>query len=260
MLKGLIAAFAIMGGALASTLPEQSSLFVQGASSTDEAALLQGLVNEAQSTIRSKEFDANLRSLSQEYGEAFASTTLAGSDAHSTYLSISELADLVSGRGTGRYVYSPVIPVGGSDHYMDTMISRISDSKSALFTIGRGHLNNWTDERVIRKSCAVNTVAHEISHLVSTDPDSFTLSSQVFRDFGAGNIQNGKAVASYLIGTVAQCTWLQRVGYQPSIDLKTCVKVFGHRGFNSGRCTQFANGQKIELRSDLFEEHVLRPD
>jgi hypothetical protein len=58
-------------------------------------------------------------------------------------------------------------------------------------------------------------------------------------------------LASYLIGSVAQCTYLQEIGRVPAGGLGACVAVFGTRNFNNARCNRFTNGEAVEERADL---------
>ena len=114
----------------------------------------------------------------------------------------------MSGTGIYRHVVTPVALSGEDDEY-PANAGYIGDGVSASFTLGRGHMFNWRSENIVRKSCAINTVSHEISHLVSTDPIKFDIKSQIIQDLGAAKHSENNAVASYLIGTVGQCTWLQ---------------------------------------------------
>jgi hypothetical protein len=72
---------------------------------------------------------------------------------------------------------------------------------------------------------------------------------------GQSSIPNRKdastPVASYLIGAVAQCTWLERQGRLGQEDVPACVEVFGVRAFNWDRCGQFAGGEPVAERSGL---------
>ncbi|WP_155806044.1 hypothetical protein [Erythrobacter litoralis] len=234
-------------------------MFIAGGSSFEEERALQNLVNESYDTLRSEEFRANLASISKQFDEAFVGTEVLNAPNAARYEKIGELADMVAAQGTYRYVYSPVFPIGGTGHYNDTTVSRTANGTGTL-SVGRGHLYNWKQDNVVHRSCAVNSVAHELTHLISKSPDSFELSDQVLRDWGAGNLDDDRPVASYLLGTVAQCTWLQRSGYQPEVDIKDCVAAFGHRGFNGLRCTAYPEGSAVEVRADLPPPHVLFPD
>ena len=58
-------------------------------------------------------------------------------------------------------------------------------------------------------------------------------------------------VASYLIGSVAQCTWLERQGRIGRADIPACVETFGVAAFNWERCGQFAGGEPVAPRPGL---------
>lgn len=112
---------------------------------------------------------------------------------------------------------------------------------------------NWRSADPVQRSCAINTLAHEIAHTVSVSPLVFTagftdtsLTERVIpgRRPGAG------PVASYLIGSAAQCAWLERQGRIARADLAACVEVFGAAGFND-RCEAFGRGQPVRERPGL---------
>lgn len=231
-------------------------LYVGGAASDVEQRALEDLIQAAHSTLQSDLFRENLSSLAAEYPAVFIRMdgTLQAPLVRNG--SISDLTGMVRSTSPFRYVRSPVALIGANNFYY-ALAGITGDGLNGSFTLGRGNLGNWLSPNVVTRSCAVNTVAHEMSHLISSDAAAFRFDTQPIRDFGAGRNSGTNAVASYLIGTAAQCTWLQAQGYSPAVDFKICVGVFGHRGFNGGRCAQFAAGQAIAPRQDLFAEHVI---
>ena len=128
-----------------------------------------------------------------------------------------------------------------SGRYSDILIERIV-------------LAAWGHPDPVARSCAINVVAHEYAHTIVLTPMGF---GNAFTDTKADEdaIPNRKAsgtpVASYLIGSVAQCTWLARQGRIGREDVPACVQVFGTAAFNWDRCGQFAGGAPVADRPGL---------
>ena len=120
--------------------------------------------------------------------------------------------------------------------------------------ITRGVLNAFGAGDVVTRSCAINVAAHEYAHTISLTPVGYRVA---FSD--TGEVQReipdrrnpGTPVASYLIGAVAQCTWLEKQGRIGQADVPACVEVFGTAAFNWSRCNQFAGGEPVALRPGL---------
>jgi hypothetical protein len=114
-------------------------------------------------------------------------------------------------------------------------------------------LADWTADDLVRRSCAINTLAHEIAHTISISPFVFT---PAFTDTRLGERAiprrdgGDSPVASYLIGSAAQCAWLQQQGRIEASDVRACIEVFGTRGFND-RCAAFALGEPVRERPGL---------
>lgn len=92
----------------------------------------------------------------------------------------------------------------------------------------------WRAESLTSKSCAVNTLAHEIAHSFSQSPTS---AEHVFADAGKGYYPAWfyGPLASYTIGTAAQCTMLEAEGHLEGGFAK-CMRTWGTKQFNSGGC------------------------
>lgn len=125
----------------------------------------------------------------------------------------------------------------------------------AEVVLGREVLSQWRAADAVERSCAVNTLAHEVAHTVSTSPLVFT---NAFTDTRLGEREipgrrdRSTPVASYLIGASAQCAWLQQQGRvaRSAEAARACVHVFGTRGFND-RCRAFAQGETVRERPGL---------
>jgi hypothetical protein len=130
---------------------------------------------------------------------------------------------------------------GTTGRYSDVMITR-----GVLKAFGAGD--------VVTRSCAINVAAHEYAHTISLTPMGYRVAfadtNEVQRELP--NRRNpGTPVASYLIGAVAQCTWLEKQGRIGPQDVRACVEVFGTAAFNWGRCGQFTGGEPVALRPGL---------
>lgn len=247
-----------------SAAPPEIPVYAQGVTDPRERAAFSGLLTDAYSALQSDRFRANLLSLSSAYSQSFV--YYLGDDAPGrrtpVFQTPSELLDVVSGRSPYRYVRSPAFVVDG-DEARAGWTGR--DDQSGSMTIGRVHLDRWRSADPVEQSCAINTVAHEMTHLVSNRPnlfmnqitDSRAATLTAFSADGSP-INPPRAVASYLIGTVAQCTWLQENGYSPAVDLASCVEVFGHRGYNKNRCQAFSGGRAVAPRGGLPDAHDLK--
>jgi len=224
---------------------------VDGLDATPEQrAAIEDLLVEAYAVLRSSEFEENLSALDGAYPQVYARP-----DEQS--LPPSEVAKIVSLKKLGvRYGRSEVLlvseearsegwaaragPVGESGRY-------------AAIELSRGVLEDYRSSDVVERSCAINVAAHEYAHTISLTPVVFTMA---FRDTrGDGRIANrrypGTPVASYLIGSVAQCTWLQKVGRVARTEIPGCVQVFGVAAFNASRCWSFRGGERVTPRRGL---------
>jgi hypothetical protein len=259
--KFTFAASALLATAVPAQQAERETpAYVGGAVTEEEAAALQGLLDAAYATLRSDLFRSNMASLAAEHPTIFLRVAGEGTaEAAAANGSVADLVDMVQAKPPFRYVRAAVALVGDPNFFF-ALSGVTGDDAHASFTLGRGNLGRWLSASQVNRSCAINTAAHELSHLISSDATRFRIDTQPIRDSGAAtNSGRGDAIASYFVGTVAQCTWLQQQNYAPAVNLKACVRVFGHRGFNQVRCDEFEQIREIEYRADLYEEHVI-PD
>lgn len=106
--------------------------------------------------------------------------------------------------------------------------------------IGRRLHDRWHGPSLERKSCAINTFSHELIHAFSASA-TITYLSNYFVDTITLNMPSKTedyATATYLVGTVAQCTWLQNAGAIAADNgaIKACAAKFGVSSFNSDEC------------------------
>ena len=255
----VLALFALMIGGVNCGLslaqqPLDNPAYTGGAATRDEDAALRALLNESYGVLQSDLFRSNLKSLSDLFPVIFLRVDRAGDDTRTVQnASVDDLAGMIQARPPFRYVRAPVALVGDS-RYFFALAGIIGDDVHASFSLGRGNFSHWLSTDMVRRSCAINTAAHELSHLISSDATAFRFDTQPIRDDHAATWSNGKPIASYLVGTAAQCTWLQQNQYSPAVDFRACVQVFGTRAFNALRCTQFSENRDIKPRADLAPE------
>lgn len=220
---------------------------VAGARSDEEADALRRLLGEAYGVLRSPQFQRNLRSLSEAYPVVYARPSK--QDA-----TVDEIAALVDLEPWGaRYAPVQVFLVGGdSPQDFERELASAGEGpgsgRFADMNLGRAILAQYGSGDVVERSCAINAAAHEYAHTISTLPVKF---SNAFTDTTTGEVRirnrrhPGSPVASYLIGAVAQCTWLQTQGRIGAGEIRACVEVFGTNRFNNLRCRAFRGGQPI---------------
>jgi hypothetical protein len=224
---------------------------IGGVANPREQAELQRWIDATTAVLRSPEFSANLRSLAGVYQSVFHD----GGRNQPRYVTINDLAAMLEGRGAFRYVPVAVALSGGEGFFGGltgwTGFTEADKSQSGSMTLYRGDLRRWRSNDRVEQSCAINTLAHEITHTIASDARLYI---QAVTDFHRFDAVAGRPAASYLVGTVAQCTWLQQQGRVTPAGLRQCVTVFGTRHFNSGRCSSFAAGQPVEVRVGLPPE------
>ena len=241
---------ALSGLMLTTSTPVLSGNIQIGATSGDaERRNFSEWISAVDLVVKSPQFRANLVSLADIYPSVY----LAQDGNNAPHLAtVKDMAAMLP-PGTGyRYVPVPVALVG--DTYSDAAYggwTGFADSNGqslGSLTLGRLHLKRWLSQDVVEKSCAINTLAHEHSHTLSSHSQFYNM---VFLDQDRRKAPAGVPSASYLIGTAAQCTWLQQQGRVKPNGFKACVAVFGTRHFNSNRCSAFSANQEVVERADL---------
>ncbi|HEY8617570.1 hypothetical protein [Phenylobacterium sp.] len=227
---------------------------IDGAASEAERAAAAALLTEAYGVLRSEDFQRNLRGLERRYPEIYASRS-AGE------VPLSRAAAWVSNETWGSRYASLEVELVGGEAPSDPLREHASAGGYtdagvyARMSLGRAHVAQYGSSDPVEQSCAINVAAHELAHTISTTPFFFT---NAFTDTRPSEAQIARrspmattAVGSYLVGAVAQCTWLQRQGRVGPRDLHDCLQVFGVRGMNWRRCTSFQEGQPVRPHADL---------
>ena len=227
---------------------------IYGASAAEQDQL-GALLGEAYGVLRSDAFRANLLRLRDRYPVIYAKRDDQEAD-------VDKLARIVAVEGPiARYAPAGVTLVGGDrdgDPTRDLAEAGEGEGlgRYAQITLGRGVLDQFRSPDIVARSCAVNVAAHEYAHTISTVLFGFGIAFTDTND-AAPQIRDrrhpGTPVASYLIGAVAQCTWLQLKGRITEADVPACVETFGVSAFNWKRCGQFAAGEPVALRPGLAE-------
>ena len=116
--------------------------------------------------------------------------------------------------------------------------------------LGRLHLLRSIDDNQVQQSCAINTMAHEIAHSLSNQPRLFIwhIKDKEKRFLRPNPKPKGMRYASYRVGTIAQCSWLQDQGRIEPDDLAQCIDAFEAMKFKSGSCKKYDND------TDMFPE------
>jgi hypothetical protein len=110
--------------------------------------------------------------------------------------------------------------------------------------VNRALLTRWRSPDVVMRACAINTMAHEISHTLSRSATQYRFA---FTDTGVGREARKTPPASYITGNVALCSYLVRQGRIDPAKLNQCVKIwYKPKGFQSNRCNDFPGDTPVE--------------
>jgi hypothetical protein len=225
-------------------------LFLDAVSSTEERTLLQNIATDVDTLLTSAEFYENLDTVASGYTSIWLGTSRKS-------VSPAELVKTIKNEDAShRYVPTPVALVGAGQN--DFAAAGQSGAKERVgnediwvtfMSIGRRHLARYRSRNAVEKSCSINTVAHERSHTFSSSP---TYANLVVEDSGTGapSIGGTTPIASYLIGSVAQCTSLQNAKRIAKSDVKACVEAFGISDFKNTRCDQFDASEAVKWPKD----------
>lgn len=231
-------------------------VYIDAVTSEQERRELNALIRDASDVLASPLFRANLASLAAEYPVVFASPTRAT-------LSVTGVLDILTLTAPGARQAPTAVALVGGEAYgggdfnytartgtTGAYPSQPSASSMSLGRVSMYRYRRWNAASpatgdVVDHACAINTMAHEISHTIYMGPVD-----QAFVDT-IGRTDKTAPLASYLIGSAAQCTYLQSRGRIAAADFRTCVQIFGVHNFNNLRCEAFSNGRKVELRADL---------
>ena len=223
------------------------------AASAAERDLVETLLTESFGVLRSPAFTRNLLSLGDRYPVIYARPDK--QDA-----TVADLAREIALEPLGSRYAPAMVQIIGRQDGPDPMRYHASAGEGVGFgryeemTFGRLLLDQFRSTDLVERSCAINATAHEYAHTITLTPVGFR---NAFTDTRVNQSQipdrryPGTPIASYLIGAVAQCTWLQDKGRIDASDVGACVEVFGVSAFSGPRCTAFAQGQAVTPRPGL---------
>ena len=219
-----------------------------GAQSDGERQLLGSLMQDAYSVLHSADFRRALEATEADYPAVYAR----GSDQDA---SPGEIAAIVAGERPGsRFTQAQVAVTDDLTGALGAAGEGVGSGRYADIEIGRDVLAKYASPDVVERSCAINVAAHEYSHTISLLPVVFSVAFTDTRG-GEERIRDRRdastPVASYLIGSTAQCVWLHQQGRIPRADIRACIATFGVQAFNWSRCGHFADGQPVAPRLDL---------
>lgn len=222
---------------------------LHGTQSEGERQALASLLQESYAILRSPELQDALVALAPRYPAIYARDEQPAA-------SPVQVADFVALRTPGaRYVQVDVQLIDGAPGFLgmagehEAGVGRYAD-----IVLVRPVLGAWTARDPVMRSCAVNVAAHEYAHTISTSPivyDAAFTDTRPGERRIAGRDDREAPIASYLLGSIAQCVWLERQGRVRPGGLAACVEVFGVNSGNPARCNAFAEGQPVVPRPDL---------
>lgn len=121
--------------------------------------------------------------------------------------------------------------------------------------LGRLHFARYTQGDTVEKSCAMNTMVHEISHTLSDRPDIFWM--HVLDTEEDVTPPRGIFEASYFVGIIAQCTYLEDVGRIDPSGFEACIRTFSDPAsasrFRSIACDDFPDGTAIRPENRIIQ-------
>ncbi|HEX7885591.1 MAG TPA: hypothetical protein VF474_06400 [Phenylobacterium sp.] len=213
-----------------------------------ERAVAGRLLQEGYTVLRSSAFRTQLEALQDRYPVIYARASQQDLDP-------AGVAAIVSLEPPGsRFAPAQAMIVDDGGPMLGAAGEGGTTGRYSDVMITRGVLEAFGSSDVVTRSCAVNVAAHEYAHTISLTPVgyrvAFTDTNEAQREI-ADRRHPGTPVASYLIGSVAQCVWLERQGRIGPDDIGDCIAVFGTAAFNWDRCGQFAGGEPVAPRPGL---------
>lgn len=104
----------------------------------------------------------------------------------------------------------------------------------ALIQLGPAVLAQWRAPCALRRSCAINSMAHELTHTIPQKQGAY---DYLFTDDDRSwATREHRALVSYTFGSVAQCVYLQQAGALDGSNLEECVRRWGTNQFYSHDC------------------------
>jgi hypothetical protein len=220
---------------------ERPAVFADDAVAQPDREQLEQLLLASSAILMSDALQSNAGAIQSTYPEIFLNGTLG-------YKRPADVVSLLQMPRSGmRYRRTPVVFGSGAITGFDGQRWRMAIKQSTL--------DQWLSDDPVMRSCAVNTVAHEITHTFVSESSG----SMSFIDGGLEGFRSRRngTTGSYVIGQLAQCTWLAEQGRIAKSEVAACVPVFyskpgwlpWSRGkLAVGRCNDFADGRRVSLQ------------
>lgn len=227
-------------GLMASRFPD---VFIDPSITGDDRADLQALLDEARNQLTATTLTDLGTRFDSQYSQVW---TIAGVG----YRSASQVTSALSSPNSGR-AYAPTRlylwtdPVSGATDKALTFNDENQRDGNLRIRLGPDHLARWRSQDLVERSCAVNTMTHEIVHTLLTRMDGYY---PLFVD-GETPAKDRGEYGTYLVGAMAQCQYLADQGRISQGDIGICIPVWTTRDpryvgpvFASGKCDKFPTG------------------
>lgn len=244
--------------------PGFSPKILVGENRPENRAALQSWIDESVALFTSTAFEANLAKVAQSYPKVYIS-------GDRDVIPTDKLIDLLHLRDiTAPNLWWPETYVILTDDPAGRFIPPASEfgfhlarnagagpnsrepfpQKTGEIELGHLHFARYTRGDQMERACAMNTMVHEISHSLSDKPDRFWM--HILDTGDDDNAPDGTFEASYLLGTVAQCTWLEGEGRIEPESFMSCVLSFSDPDkdsrFLSSACDDYPDGTEVTPR------------
>ncbi|MEP4050997.1 MAG: hypothetical protein ABJN22_02005 [Litorimonas sp.] len=231
----------------------------------DQAAL-SNWIEESVSLLRSQEFESNFERASETYPQVYVSKTqdiipstllltrLKTEDPHLSALWWPKTYVVLNGKTSRRLSDQrgfgfQALRNAGAGPYPKNQIG----TKTGEIELGRLHYARYTQGDIVEKSCAINTMTHEISHTLSDQIDRFWM--HILDTETNVTPPRGVFEASYFIGIIAQCTYLENANRIAKSDFESCLATFSDPArssrFRSIACDDFPDNKPITPQGRL---------
>lgn len=189
------------------------------------------LVNEAVSIMTENAFVEYATALKAQYPKVWFEKSQGFGDAEKVGKTVTHPQEPI------RYIPASVVPFKG-------WAKTGGEEGKVKISVSPKLLQRWRSTDVVMRSCAINTMAHEISHTLSRSSKTYLYA---FMDTGVGKKARRTPPASYLTGNMALCGYLIRHGRIEKSGLKSCMNVwYKLKGFQAHRCDDFPGNTPIE--------------
>ena len=135
---------------------------------------------------------------------------------------------------------------GCAAHACTGISSHGTSARTATIHLTDEPITNWLAGTNVGRACAINTVAHEITHTI---PAFAAGEKQLYRDWGFSTLKAfRRPLVSYTVGAIAECTYLQKELGLDERDLRACIARVGTNEFKSNHCGMSDEQFREEIR------------